>query len=288
MNQAMISTSGNGVRSVIGAIIGDIVGSAYEWHNTKDYDFNFFSEKTEFTDDTVLSVATADVILKKYDTATAEDYAEMYKKYGRDYPRRGYGGRFIGWLQRSDMPRLDSYGNGSAMRVSAAGFAFDTLEAVLKESRKSAEFTHGHPEGVKGAQATASAIFLARTGSSKEEIKGYIKKEFNYSLDRTLNEIRPTYTFDATCPGSVPEAITAFLESGSYEDAIRKAITLGGDSDTIACIAGGIAEAFYRKIPDAYMKKALDILDRPLRSVVEKFEEKYGLDTENRASPSDR
>jgi ADP-ribosylglycohydrolase len=169
-------------------------------------------------------------------------------------------------------------GNGSAMRVSPVGFAFNTLGEVLKQAQKSAEPTHDHPEGIKGAQATASSIFLARGGATKEEIKAYVENNFNYDLNESLDQIRTYYKHDETCPGSVPQAIRAFLESNDYEDAIRKAISIGGDSDTIACITGGIAEAYYEKVPKVIVERVKEILDHRLNEIVSEFIIKYGLD----------
>lgn len=250
---------------MLGAIAGDIIGSVYEWHNIKDKDFPLFSRRCDFTDDTVMTIATADVIINN------GNYAEAYKKYGRAYPGRGYGGNFGHWIRSEDYRPYNSYGNGSAMRISPVGFAFQTLDKVLEEAKKSAEVTHNHPEGIKGAQAAASAVFLARTGKGKKEIKEYIEKTFNYDLDRRLDDIRPNYEFDVSCQGSVPEAIIAFIESENFEDAIRNAISIGGDSDTIACITGGIAEAYYNGVPDRIAERVMEILDDRLRKTVWKF-----------------
>jgi len=250
---------------MIGAIAGDIIGSAYEWHNIKSKEFELFSPRSKFTDDTVLTIAVADCLLN------GRDYAQTFKEYGRRYPHAGYGGNFNTWLHSDDLGPYNSFGNGSAMRVSPVGFAFDTLDDVLSQARRSAVVTHDHPEGIKGAQATAAAIFLARTRKDKKEIKAYIQSNFKYDLSPTLAEIRPAYSFDVTCQGSVPQAIIAFLESANYEDAIRNAISIGGDSDTIACITGGIAEAFYNSIPDEIVQKVRTILDSRLLSIVDLF-----------------
>jgi ADP-ribosylglycohydrolase len=257
-------------RKMIGAIAGDIIGSVFEWHNVKSTRFDLFSSGSTFTDDTVMTVAVAASILHN------RDYSRVLKEYGRKFPHRGYGGKFREWLHSGDYAPYNSYGNGSAMRVSPVGFAFDTLEEVLKEAERSAEVTHNHPEGIKGAQAVAAAIFLARTGESKESIKKYIIEKFKYDFHRSIQEMRPTYEFDETCPGSVPQAITAFLESTDYENAIRLAVSLGGDSDTIACIAGGIAQAYYQSIPEHIVKETRRILDTDLLSVVELFQSRYG------------
>jgi ADP-ribosylglycohydrolase len=249
---------------MIGAIAGDIIGSVHEHHNTKLMVFHLFSRWCTFTDDTVMTVAIADAIL------SGEDYGTKLKEWYRLYPERGYGPGFRRWAAHNRVATRHSMGNGSAMRVSPIGFAFSTLEKVLEEAKKSAEPSHSHPEGIKGAQAVASAVFLARTGKDKDHIRQYIEDTFSYRLNRTLDEIRPRYRFDSTCPGSVPEAITAFLESEDYEDAVRKAVSLGGDSDTIACITGGIAEAFYG-MPEHICIKVLGMLDDRLRMTVSAF-----------------
>lgn len=254
---------------MLGAIAGDIIGSVYEFHNIKKEDFPLFNTRCTFTDDTVLTVAVADCILH------GKDYASAFKEWGRLYPHSGYGGMFNKWLASDSTASYNSYGNGSAMRVSPIGFAYDSLDKVLREAKRSAEVTHGHLEGIKGAQAVAAAIFLARTGKSKEEIKSYIESSFEYDLSKTIAEIRPTYAFDETCQGSVPQAIIAFLESNNFEDAIRKAVSLGGDSDTIACITGGIAQAYYSNIPEFIIKRTKDILDTRLLQVVNLFADKY-------------
>lgn len=254
---------------MIGAIAGDIIGSPYEWFRVKITDFELFTKESRFTDDTVLTVAIADCILNK------KDYAKTLREYGRTYPHAGYGGWFVNWLF-SDSPRpYNSYGNGSAMRVSPIGFAFDDLDTVMIEAKKSAEVTHNHPEGIKGAQAVATAIFLAKTGETKKQIKNKIKTMFNYDLDQKLDDIRPTYVFDVRCQGSVPQAIIAFLESDDYEDAVRKAVSLGGDSDTLGCITGGIAQAYYKKIPKLIIEKVRSLLDKDLLKIVNSFTKEY-------------
>jgi ADP-ribosylglycohydrolase len=255
---------------MIGAIIGDVIGSAYEWNNVKSKEFPLFSHTTDFTDDTVMTIATADKILN------GKTYLEVFKKYGRAYPDAGYGGNFLQWLMSSSNEPYFSFGNGSAMRVSPVGFAFDTLEEVLAEAKLSAEVTHNHPEGIKGAQAVAASIFLARTGNSKAEIKDFVEKEFHYNLNRTIDEIRPAYRFNETCQGSVPEAIIAFLESKDFEDAIRTAISIGGDSDTLACITGGIAQAYYKKIPQVIITKTMSYLPEEFISLINLFSNKTG------------
>ena len=228
---------------MLGAMIGDIIGSVYEWHNIKTTDFKLFKPENTFTDDTVLTAATAQALM------TDGDYARAYQDFARRYAGRGYGGNFSRWIWSENPQPYNSWGNGSAMRISPVGFAFDSVDEVLAEARRSAEVTHNHPEGIKGAQATALAILLARQGLDKPAIRDEIAGRFGYELSRTLDMIRPGYVFDVSCQGSVPEAIIAFMESEDYEDAIRKAVSLGGDSDTIACITGGIAEAFYGRVP---------------------------------------
>jgi len=254
-----------GGKEMIGAIAGDIIGSVYEGHNLKKTDFPLFDPWCHFTDDTVLTVAAAEAIL------TGSDYVEKFKEYFRLYPNRGYGPDFGRWAASNRTTPYYSMGNGSAMRVSPVGFAFNTLDKVLDEAKRSAEVTHNHPQGIKGAQAVAATIFLARTEKSKREIKAFIEKTFEYNLSEPLDEIRGYYRFDVTCSGSVPQAITAFLESNDYEDAVRKAISIGGDSDTIACIAGGIAQAFYIAVPEVIVEKVKTILDKRLNAIVDQF-----------------
>jgi ADP-ribosylglycohydrolase len=253
---------------MIGAIAGDVVGSIYEFRNLRSKEFELFGPKCRFTDDSVLTVACAECIL------TGRDYADALRDYVARYPRRGYGGMFRRWASTPGMGPYRSYGNGSAMRVSPVGFAYGSLEEVLRKAKEFSAVTHDHPEGIRGAQAVASAIFLARTGATKEEIASHVTGSFRYDLTRTCDEIRKVNEFDETCPGSVPEAITAFLESDGFEDAIRTAVSLGGDSDTIACMTGGIAQAFYG-VPPEIEEKALSLLDEPLRAVVLEFTEKH-------------
>lgn len=254
---------------MLGAIAGDIIGSAYEFNNTKRTDFELFTPRSQFTDDTVLTIAIADCIL------SARDYKSVIREYGRRYTGVGYGSMFQEWLYSAGSTPYNSFGNGSAMRVSPVGFAFDMIEKVLEEAKKSAEVTHNHPEGIKGAQATATAVFLARKGENKRNIKKHIEEKFGYNLNQTLKEIRPNYKFDESCQGSVPEAIIAFLESKDYEDAVRKAISLGGDSDTLACITGGIAEAYYKKIPTSILVKVKNMLPPELLQVIDLFNKRY-------------
>ena len=254
---------------MIGAIAGDIIGSIYERNNITIMDFPLFDQWSHFTDDTVLTVAVADAIL------TGSDYGSKLREWYRLYPDRGYGPGFRRWAASQEIRPRYSTGNGSAMRVSPVGFAFESLEEVLKEARKSAEPSHNSTEGIKGAQAVAASVFLARKGYGKQFIKDYVTNTFSYNLDRTVEQIRPNYRFDVSCQGSVPEAIIAFLESTDFENAIRLAVSLGGDSDTIACIAGGIAEAYYGGIPSQIGEKAMTTLDRRLQGMVVKFSEKF-------------
>ena len=234
---------------MLGAILGDIVGSPFEFdhNNYKHKDFPLLSERSHFTDDTVMTVAVARGLMAGQGNAQ-KTFAEVQHEmqyWGRKYPDAGYGGMFGQWLYAEHPQPYGSFGNGSAMRVSAAGWLFDTLDKTLEMAKVTAEITHNHPEGIKGAQATAAAIFLARTGHSKPEIRQYVEQTFGYDLSRTCDEIRPGYRHVETCQQTVPEAIVAFLESTGFEDALRNAVSLGGDSDTLACITGGIAEAFY-------------------------------------------
>ncbi|MFC2067304.1 ADP-ribosylglycohydrolase family protein [Chloroflexota bacterium] len=254
---------------MIGAIAGDIIGSAYEFNYTKSTDFELFTPCSRFTDDTVLTIAVADCILN------GKSYSTVFKNYGHLYPNAGYGNMFAMWLDSDSHAPYNSYGNGSAMRVSPIGFAFTTIHSVLEEAKKSAEVTHNHPEGIKGAQAVAISIHLALEGYGKDAIRSYVEENFEYDLQRTLDEIRPSYAFDETCQGSVPESIIAFLESNDYEDAVRKAVSLGGDSDTMACIAGGIAQAYYKVIPKHVIDKVRGILNEELLHVVDQFTELY-------------
>ena len=250
---------------MIGAIAGDIIGSVYERYPIKTKDFPLFHRRSRFTDDTVLTVAVADAILEGH------PYDQSVREIGRRYPNAGYGGTFIGWLYSDHPQPYNSWGNGSAMRVSPVGFAFNTEDKVLSEAAKTACISHNHPEGIKGAQATALSVYLARSGHTKDEIREQVSQRFGYDLHRTVEEIRPTYAFDISCQGTVPEAIIAFLDSRSYEDAVRNAVSLGGDSDTLACITGGIAEAFYRDVPDDIRSKVRELLTPDLLRVTEAF-----------------
>ena len=253
---------------IIGAIIGDIVGSLYEMYNCKSTNFALFTAASQFTDDTVMTVAVADWLLN------GVPLQKTMPDWGREYPNRGYGGMFYEWLFYSENKEpYNSFGNGAGMRVSPCGYYAKSLDEALKLAKLSAEVTHNHPEGIKGAQAIASTIFLARQHKSKDEIKDYIEKAFDYNLHRSCDEIRKTYQFDETCQGSCPEAIIAFLDSHDYESAIRLAVSLGGDSDTIACMTGGIAAAYYG-IP-AWMVKYIvtEYLPQYMRDIIGHFNE---------------
>jgi ADP-ribosylglycohydrolase len=267
---------------MLGAIIGDIVGSVYEWHNIKTKDFPLFRDDCFFTDDTVMTVATADALMNG---GKPDDFIAAYKKWGRLYPDAGYGGRFGSWIHFDDREPYNSWGNGSAMRVSpCTELAYRSFcpgerpESVIDNARAyarmSASVTHNHPEGVKGAEATAYAMAICYgygTNTAKEHIRTDIPALFGYALTRTLDEIRPTYRFNESCQDTVPQAIIAFLESADFEDAIRNAISLGGDSDTLAAITGSIAEATYG-VPEWIREKALEYLDAPLREAVDRWE----------------
>jgi ADP-ribosylglycohydrolase len=255
---------------MIGAIAGDIIGSVYEgktaWLRERTPHFEpLFDPQARFTDDSVLTVAVAESIL------SGGDLVDLFHEYADAYPGVGYGDTFRRWALACRRKPYRSWGNGSAMRVSPVGFAYRSLDEVLLRARWSAEVTHNHPEGIKGAQATAAAIFLARSGSSKEVIRDYVERQFGYDLSARLDDIRPGFVFDVSCQETVPPAIIAFLESSDYETAVRLAVSLGGDCDTLACITGGIAQAYYG-IPDAIREEALERLDDRLREVIEEFE----------------
>lgn len=262
---------------LMGAILGDIAGSIYEFDPHKATDINLQDKRMDYTDDTIMTIAVADRILndKRH---TMNGLVERMQQWGRRYPHPmgAYGNMFSQWL-RSDNPMpYNSWGNGSAMRVSAVGFAFDTLEETMNVAKKCAEVTHNHPEGIKGAQATAAAIFMARTGSPKEVIRRYITDTFGYNLDRSCDDIRPTYRFDGSCQGTVPESIIAFLDSKDYEDALRLCISLGGDADTMGAITGAIAGAYYNKMPYALYEFGMEKLPKDIQNVVGLFNSKYG------------
>ena len=260
---------------MIGAIIGDIAGSRFEWHNIKTKEFELLTHKCHFTDDTVMSLAICDALLRcdgDFTHLSAQTVRSM-QAIGRNYPHCGYGGRFHKWVF-SDKPQpYNSWGNGSAMRISGCGYVADSLESVISLSRLVTEVTHNHPEGIKGAEAAAVAVYLARTGKNLLEIRDHISKHY-YPMDFTLDSIRAGYSFDVSCQGSVPQALEAFFESTSFEDAIRNAISIGGDSDTIAAITGGIAEAYYG-VPTSIRKHALTFLDERLLKILVDFENRY-------------
>lgn len=258
-----------------GAILGDIIGSPFEFdRGDKTKDFKLFSRRSHFTDDSVMTLAVCEALLKVGQDATVKEIEDTVissmQSWGRRYPRAGYGGYFRRWLTARHPEPYNSFGNGSAMRVSAVGWLYDSLEKTRTVAKATANVTHNHPEGIKGAEATASAIFMARNGSSKEEIKKYIEKEFHYDLNRTLNEIRPDYHMDETCQKTVPEAIIAFLEATDFEDAIKNAVSLGGDTDTLGAITGSIAEAYYG-IPEWLMTECRKRINKDMRVVLDDF-----------------
>ena len=264
-----------------GAILGDMIGSPYEFdQGNKSKDFPLFSRNSTYTDDSVMTLAVADAFLSLPPEATDADIRwkliQSMQTCGEKFPYAGYGGMFLRWLKSPNPQPYGSYGNGSAMRVSSVGWLFDDLQTVRHMARLSAEVTHNHPEGIKGAEATASAIFLARTGSSKSEIKACIEANFHYDLSRTCDEIRPGYRHVESCQETVPEAITAFLEGDSFEDVIRTAVSLGGDCDTLTCIAGSIAEGFYG-VPEELKRQCRAHLPEDLRKVLRRFEEALHL-----------
>lgn len=260
---------------MLGSIIGDIVGSRFEWNNIKSKEFEFFTDKCFPTDDSIMSLALAKAILesKKDFSDLSQNAVKYMQEIGRHYPNCGYGGSFYNWIFSDDPRPYNSFGNGSAMRVSAAGFAANSLEETILISKLITEVSHNHKEGIKGAEATAVAIYLARTGSSLKEIEEYIDKHY-YPMNFTLDEIRPTYEFNETCQETVPQALKACFEAKSFKDAIRNAISIGGDSDTVAAICGGVAEAYFG-IPDAIRDEALTFLDKRLLFLLFEFEEKY-------------
>ena len=256
---------------MLGAIIGDIVGSVYEWNNHRSKEFELFDVNCDFTDDTVITLAIAEGLVNG---GTPGDYTHAMQRLGRAYPGRGYGGRFLEWLHSEHPLPYNSFGNGSAMRVAPAAWAYDTLAETELAAKETALPTHNHPEGIKGAQATAAAIFMARKGCGKQEIKEYIEKKYHYNLSRTLDEIRPVYLFNETCQQTVPEAIIAFLESTDFEDAIRCAVSVGGDTDTLAAITGSIAEAAYG-IPEDIRRTACSFLPPELMNILTQFRERF-------------
>ena len=258
-----------------GAILGDIIGSPFEFdRGDKTKDFKLFSRKSHFTDDSVMTLAVCEALLKVGQDATVKEIEDAVitsmQSWGRRYPHEGYGGYFRCWLTARHPEPYNSFGNGSAMRVSAAGWLYDSLEKTRVVAKATANVTHNHPEGIKGAESTASAIFMARNGSSKEEIKKYIENEFHYDLNRTLDEIRPSFHMHETCQKTVPEAIIAFLEAKDFEDAIRNAVSLGGDTDTLGAITGSIAEAYFG-IPEALRSECRNRINKDMRDVVDTF-----------------
>ena len=250
---------------MLGAIAGDVIGSVYEFASFKEYDFPLFSDNSTFTDDTVLTIAVADAFINKL------DIPQTLKDYALRYPDRGYGGSFHHWVHADSLAPYNSWGNGSAMRTSAIGFLVKDETDLLAYARDYAAATHNHPEGIKGAQATAYSIFLARNGSAKEDIRKEITTWFGYDLSSTVDEIRPSYRFNESCQGTVPQAIIAFLDSDDFESAIRNAISLGGDADTLACITGGIAEAFYGQVPDHIARETYSRLPEEFIQLMNKF-----------------
>ena len=252
---------------MLGAIVGDIVGSIYEFDNLKSKDFPLFQDHCKFTDDTILTIATADALMGDW------DFEEKYRDYGRRYPS-SYGGTFRVWIHDSNMGPYNSFGNGSAMRVSPVAWFEDKEHRVMELAKRSAEVTHNHPEGIRGAQATAMAILWARQGRSKDDIVAGIEERFYYDISTPIDDIREGYEFDVTCQGSVPESIRCFYEADDFEDAIRNAVSLGGDSDTLAAITGSIAEAKWG-VPEAIEKEALGRLDKALLKTFESFTDQY-------------
>lgn len=254
---------------LLGAIAGDLIGSYYEFRPTKDLNFPLFHPESRFTDDTVMTMATAQWIL------TQDNLPSLMQEYGNRYPDAGYGRGFQKWLTSKNPHPYNSFGNGSAMRISPVGWAFPSLEETLRAASENASVSHNHPEGIKGAQATAACIFLARTGHSKEQIKKYIEETFHYDLHQSCGTIRKDYTFDVTCQGSVPPSITAFLESNDYEHAVRLAVSLGGDADTMGAITGSIAEAYYQKIPDCIRQEVMRRLPSEFIELIRRFCHQY-------------
>lgn len=259
-----------------GALLGDMIGAPYEFNrnNIKTKDFEMFNRKVRFTDDSVMTVAIADAILHTDKDAAEEEFKDAFvnsmQKWGRRYPEAGYGGRFRKWLVSDDPQPYGSYGNGSAMRVSPVGWYYDSLERTMEVARWSAEVTHNHPDAVLGAEVTAAAIFLARTGASKDEIRFYAEQMLGEDLSMTCDEVRPWYTFDVSCLGTVPYSMIAFLEGKDFEDVIRTAVSLGGDCDTLTCIAGGIAEAFYG-VPEEFVKECEKRIPGDMKEILKSF-----------------
>ena len=280
-----MDTSKRRRRLMYGAILGDMIGKPYEFHRAvKDRNFELFNKRSVFSDDSVMTIAVAEALLKvtagrsrgfttedpEIENRFKEILIDSLKKWGRKYPDAGYGGRFMAWLLSDKREPYNSYGNGSAMRVSAAGYVSDDLETTIKVAAWTAEVTHNHHEGVKGAEAVAACIFMARTGCTKEEIKEYVESTFHYDLSRTVDEIKPGYSFDVSCQGSVPESIICFLEADSFESAVRNAVYLGGDTDTMGAIAGSIAEAYYG-VPESLKEECRKRVTPEMLEVLTKF-----------------
>ena len=260
------------MKGIIGAIAGDIIGSTHEFRPIKTKEFSLFNKRSTFTDDTIMTLAVAKWLLK--DKNSKDELVKQLQYFGNKYPNGGYGRMFKQWLRTDNPKPYGSWGNGSAMRVSPVAWVGDSLEEVQKLAKLSSIVTHDHPEGVKGALATADAVYLARLGSSKEEIRDHIEIRYEYNLNRTLDEIRPSYKFDVSCQGSVPESIICFLEAKDYEDTIRNCISLGGDADTMAAIAGGIASAYW-EVPNDIHSKSINRLSDDLLDVLIEFEKKF-------------
>ena len=256
-------------QNMLGAIAGDIIGSVYEFRNTKSMDFELFTPWSNFTDDSVMTLAVAKWLVEDK-MHSSDSLIRCMKELGNRYPNAGYGGNFRFWLRQEKPQPYNSWGNGAGMRVSPVGLYAKSLDEALTLAAISASVSHNHPEGIKGAQAIASSVFLCKEGKSKQEIKEYVETSFGYDLNRTINDIRPQYCFDVSCQGSVPEAIIAFLEGNSFEEVIRLAISLGGDSDTIGAMAGAIAACCY-EIPDYITEKCNNILTDDLREIKDQF-----------------
>lgn len=264
--------------TITGAIIGDTIGSIYEFNPTKDYNFEIMNSQMTYTDDSITTIAVADWILHDKTLSHSSLIKRLHEwcnKY--PFPMGGYGSMFLYWILNKETQPYNSWGNGSAMRVSPIGFAFDTIEETLHVAQISAEITHNHPEGIKGAQATAAAIFLARNNSSKEEIRQYITNTFGYNLNYTCDDIRSKYSFEGSCQETVPQSLVAFLDSNSFEDAIRLTISLGGDADTMGAITGAVAAAYYKNIPHVLVDFTLNTIPHDLRKIIDKFETTYTL-----------
>ena len=254
---------------MIGSIAGDVIGSVYEGGNSMNSSFVLFDDDCRFTDDTVLSVAVADWIM--HGGSLAAKFHDFYHRY----PHAGYGGRFIHWAFHRHVTPYNSLGNGSAMRVGPVGFAFDSLKETLKKAEETAIVTHNHPEGIHGAKAVAAAIFLARTGKTKEDIREYLTESFGYKLTESYEDLHRKADFSVTCEATVPRALIAFLAADNFEGAVRNAVSLGGDTDTVACMAGGIAEAYYKNIPEEITDAVIDVLDDFLMETVIEFYERF-------------